>query len=209
MDRHSNRRIPRLIILEDDALIAIDLAETLEELGFEVAETVHNGPAALHALQSGPFDLAILDINLGGGMTGIEVAQRIQQEYPMPFIFLTALSDRTTLEAAKQTGPAAYLVKPFRPADLLTSIELAIHNFQRQQPAKLSLELLNEHAPTPLTSREKDMLQLLLDGNSNREIAEQLFLSIATVKSHFSNLYSKLGVRSRVAALAWLRTCLR
>jgi DNA-binding NarL/FixJ family response regulator len=200
---------PRLLIVEDDALIAIDLAETLEELGFEVGQTAHNGPDALRALHSEVFDLAIFDIDLGGGMTGIEVAARVEAIRPMPFIFLTALADRKTLAAAKATSPAAYLVKPFRPADLMTSIELAIHNFQQRQPQQLSLEILNQHVPTPLTARERDMLQLLLDGQSNQEMAESLSVSVPTVKTHLSNLYSKLDVRSRVAALAWLRTCMR
>ncbi|RMG63778.1 MAG: DNA-binding response regulator [Bacteroidetes bacterium] len=200
---------PRLLIVEDDALIAIDLAETLEELGFEVGKVAHHGPAALHALASESFDLAIFDIDLGGGMTGIEVASQVQAAQPMPFIFLTALADRSTLQAAKATGPAAYLVKPFRPTDLMASIEVAIHNFQRQQPQQLTLDFLNQHAPTPLTAREVDMLQLLLEGKTNQEMADSLFVSVPTVKTHLSNLYSKIGVKSRVAALAWLRCCLR
>jgi DNA-binding NarL/FixJ family response regulator len=200
---------PRLLIVEDDAMIALDLTETLEELGFEVGKTVHNGPDALNALHREVFDLAIFDIDLGGGMNGIEVAERVEAIRPLPFIFLTALADRQTLAAAKATSPAAYLLKPFRPHDLLASIELAIHNFQRQQPQQLSLDGLNQYSPTPLTARERDMLQLLLDGQSNQEMAQSLSVSVPTIKTHLSNLYSKLDVRSRVAALAWLRTCMR
>lgn len=200
---------PRLLIVEDDALITFDLAETLDELGFVVAKTAHNGSDALQALHNEVFDLAIFDIDLGGGMSGIEVAKQVAAIRPMPFIFLTALADRKTLAAAKATSPAAYLTKPFRPPDLLVSIELAIHNFQQHQPQQLSRERLNQHAPTPLTARECDMLQLLLDGQSNQEMAQSLSVSVPTVKTHLSNLYSKLDVRSRVAALAWLRTCMR
>jgi len=200
---------PRILIVEDDALIAQDLAESLAELGFEIGLVAYRAETARLALARERFDIAILDINLGGGESGLELARDLGRQHPMPFIFLTALADRNTLDAAKATGPAAYLVKPFKVVDLHTSLEVARYNFQRQHPQSLSLDRLNQLAPTPLTERERDMLQLLLDGHANQEIADRLSISIPTVKTHLSNLYTKLGVRNRVAALAWVRRNLR
>ena len=119
----------KILIVEDELLIAESLAAKLENLGYEVVDTVVSGEAAIQAFREWEPDLALLDIDLEGPMDGIEVAEAIHQLRPVPFIYLSDLSDRVTTKRAKYTGPAAYMVKPYNERELAVAIELALHKF--------------------------------------------------------------------------------
>ncbi len=194
---------PRVLVVEDDPITAHDLRQTLTDLGFNVPATIGNGLEVQAFIEKEQVDLALLDIQLSGSLSGIDIAHYINARRPIPFVFLTGLADYQTLDAAKLTLPAAYLTKPFRIMDLKASLELALHNFRRQyRPYRLTLEEVNAVALAVVTPREFDMLQLLLQGYSNRQIADELSVSLSTVKTHLYNLYSKLGVNNRTATLA-------
>lgn len=135
----------KLLIAEDDVVIAQNLALSLEEIGYEVCNTVSSGEDLLLQVHQHHPDLVILDITLEGKLDGIETAAILARSTQVPFIFMTALSDRETIDRAKQTNPHAYLVKPFDVRTLQSSIEVAIHNAAtRQQPEAPA----NEAAPT-------------------------------------------------------------
>ncbi len=119
----------RILVVEDNSIVAEDIVLSLKDLGYEVVEHVKTGEAAIQAAQSHRPDLIMMDINLKGQLDGIQAVEKINAESPTPVIYLTAYSDSKTFERAKVTGPAAYLVKPFVEKDLRISIELAIHNF--------------------------------------------------------------------------------
>jgi len=120
----------RILIVEDELLVAADLQDALERQGYEVPMAVRSGEVALRVLPEVQPDLVLLDINLKGALTGIETAARIRAWKPVPFIFLTGQSDRSTLDQALAQGPAAYLVKPFVERDLAIAVELALRNAQ-------------------------------------------------------------------------------
>jgi DNA-binding LytR/AlgR family response regulator len=123
----------RILIVEDELLVAADLQEALERQGYEVPAAVRSGEAALQVLPAVAPDVVLLDINLKGALTGIETAARLRALRPVPFIFLSGLADRATLDQALAEHPAAYLVKPFVERDLAIAIDLAVRNFR--QPA--------------------------------------------------------------------------
>ena len=195
----------RILVVEDDPIISFDIAKQLRNLDYEVLGQAYDAEAALEILAAKQPDLVLLDIDLGGGKNGIDIAQHLQREGTIPFIFLTSFADRGTLSKAKETQPSGYIVKPFKEQDLLTQIEIALFNHAQRSPATLNLERMNAKLLTPLTQREFELLSLLYEGNSNRKLAEILFVSPNTIKSHIRNLYLKLEVNSRTECMAKVR----
>jgi len=192
----------RIFILEDEALIAEEIASTLEILGYTVAGKSRSGDSALDKLASLQPDLALLDINVKGLMTGIDVAKIIREKYDFPYIFLTSYSDSATLEQVKPTMPYGYIVKPFTEQDLKSNIELALFKYaQEQKDIFPTLEEFNADLVSKLSNREYDIYKLMYEGLTYQEIADKLFLSINTVKSYQKTLYAKLGVKSRSEAV--------
>lgn len=150
----------RILIVEDELLVAADLQEALERQGYEVPAAVRSGEAALQVLPAVRPDLVLLDINLRGQLTGIETAARIRAALPVPFIFLTGLADRATLDQALAEHPAAYLVKPFVERDLAIAIDLAVRNFRRaaaSTDAGAAAEPIVAAAPGPATPAEPQL----------------------------------------------------
>ena len=116
-------------IVEDELVIARTILSTLEELGYNYFGPAINYTEALELLENNKLDLMLLDIQLSGKKDGIDVAQKINDLYQIPFIFLTANSDGETIERAKKVKPHAYIVKPFTKEELFAAIEIAFSNF--------------------------------------------------------------------------------
>ncbi|WP_299706584.1 response regulator [uncultured Pontibacter sp.] len=123
----------KLLIAEDDVVIAQNLSLSLESMGYQVCQAVSSGEELLLQVHQHQPDLIILDITLDGKLDGIETAALLAKSTRVPFIFMTAFSDKETIDRAKQTNPHAYLVKPFDARTLQSSIELAIHNASTRQ----------------------------------------------------------------------------
>lgn len=116
----------RIMVVEDQAIVAKDIKATLEGLGYEVPAVAHTGEDAVRKAAETVPDLILMDINLRGEMDGIEAVGRIREKADIPVIFLTAYSDQATLDRAKLTSPMAYLIKPFEESELRTAIEVAL-----------------------------------------------------------------------------------
>ncbi|MGA0556906.1 response regulator [Larkinella sp. VNQ87] len=123
----------QILVIEDEAILAMDLSDTLEEEGYYVVGIANNGRKALELFKTQRVDLVVCDIQLKGDWDGIETISQIQAIRPVPVIYTTALSDKKTLERAKQTLPSAYLTKPILINNLRIAIELALHNFSHKQ----------------------------------------------------------------------------
>jgi DNA-binding NarL/FixJ family response regulator len=198
----------RVLIVEDDPLIAEDIATALANIDYAVAGVAYDEEEALQVLDTVHPDIAILDINLNGGHEGIALAQLINQKYRLPFIYLTSYGDKATLELAKKTDPSGYLVKPFSEANLYASLHLAMHAYAQKNKANypdLVLALINARLNNALSEREFEVLQLIYAGVTNQEIAQRLFVSVNTIKKHINNAYLKLDVANRGSAIARLR----
>ena len=125
---------PRILVVEDEAIIASVIAGALRKFGYEVIDILNTGEAAAAtALEKRP-DLVLMDIRLQGDMDGISAAERIQEQADIPIIYLTAYADEPTLERAKRTKPYGYIPKPFQEIELKTTIEMALykHDFAIQ-----------------------------------------------------------------------------
>jgi DNA-binding NarL/FixJ family response regulator len=195
----------RVLIVEDDPVIAADIEIYLQSMDYFVCGKAYKMSRAFDLLSTTYPDIVLLDINLSGGQEGIDLGRFINEKYQIPFVFLTSYADKNTIQEAKQVEPAGYIVKPYNEKDLFAALEIALFNHAQSRKKNirtLSFEKLNEKLyPSVLTQREYDLLLLLIEGYSNQQICERLFLSINTIKSHLKNLYLKLGVNSRTAAI--------
>jgi len=123
----------RILIVEDEGIVALDLKSRLGLLGYEVAGTAADGERALQlAVQQRP-DLVLMDIRLEGAIDGIQAAQAIRRQCRVPVVFLTAFSEDSTLERAKLAEPFGYVLKPFDERELKTTIEMALYKHQADE----------------------------------------------------------------------------
>lgn len=122
-----------ILIVEDEAIVAMDLEQKLKVMGFEIIGRAMSGKQAMEVFKEKKPDLVLMDINLRGELDGIETVTQMAEIHSTPIIYLTAQADEATFLRAKKTLPAAYLTKPFNERNLQLSIELAIHNFAFQR----------------------------------------------------------------------------
>ena len=133
----------RVVIAEDEAIIRLDLKETLEEEGYDVVGETGRGDKAVELVRELRPDIAILDIKMPG-MDGIEAARHITKDRICGVLVLTAFSQREIIEEARDAGALAYLVKPFQKTDLIPAIEVAIGRFREMQALNGEVDALEE-----------------------------------------------------------------
>ncbi len=119
----------KIQIVEDEMIVALDMSERLKQAGYLITGISDNEKDAIKLFKKDIPDLVLLDISIKGDSSGIDVANVINSIRSTPFIYITAHADTLTVQKAKNTFPAAYLVKPFNTGSLLVSIELALHHF--------------------------------------------------------------------------------
>ncbi len=187
----------RILIIEDEPLIARDLKRICVKLGYQVAGIAYESTQATDMLHSRLYDLVLTDINIKGHQDGIEIGKLIREKYDKPFIYVTSFADNNTLTRAKETMPNGYVVKPFDEKDIYSSIEIALFNVQKQMKPEFSRAYLNEKLNVQLTKKEFEIVQDIVNGITNPQIASKYFVSENTIKSHIKNIYLKLDAHSK------------
>jgi response regulator NasT len=156
----------RVVIAEDEAIIRLDLKETLEEEGYEVVAETGRGDEAVELVREHRPDVAILDIKMPG-LDGLSAAREIAGERWSAVLILTAFSQRDLIERARDAGALAYLVKPFQKSDLFPAIEVALGRFKELKALHEQATSLEEQLETRKTvDRAKGQL---MDGNGLSE----------------------------------------
>ncbi|MFK7954356.1 MAG: LytR/AlgR family response regulator transcription factor [Ekhidna sp.] len=131
----------KILVVEDEPLIADDIADRLEKHGYEVVGIADKAETALEIIEKEKPELALLDVNIEGNVDGIGLAAQLD----IPFVFLTSYYDQKTLDRAKLTNPSGYIVKPFKERDLIANLEMARSrnkpvNDEKRPPEKLFLK---------------------------------------------------------------------
>lgn len=163
-----DKKTTRIVIAEDEAIIRLDLRETLEEEGYEVVADTGRGDTAIELVRQHQPDVAIFDIKMPG-MDGLDAARVVSSEKICPVVMLTAFSQREVIEQARDAGALAYLVKPFQKTDLVPAIELAIGRFLEMRTLSGERDALDEQLELrKLLDRAKG---LLIDQHSLTEQA--------------------------------------
>ena len=204
----------KILLIEDEFILASELAETLESEGYDVVLTADNGPEALDFFKENEVDLVLCDINIKGDWDGIETVTRLIAIKQIPIIYLTAFTDNETLERAKRTFPSAYIPKPYHITNLRMAIELAINNFAvKIQP---NIKILKDEKP------ENQLKEMFLQVNDDifikqnyqfvkfslNEIlyleADNIYTSIMTTQKKFvirqsiGNVHERLPIKNLV-----------
>lgn len=122
-----SNRPPRILVVEDESIVATDLERSLKRLGYDVLEPAASANEAIAAAEHGHPDLVLMDVRIEGDRDGIEAAAQLRRLFNLPVVYLTAYGDSPTLERAKRTEPLGYLLKPFKPRDLRSTVELALY----------------------------------------------------------------------------------
>lgn len=191
-----------ILIIEDELLVAQDIASRIKKLGYEIAGIKGDFEDAMNFLKIHSPSLILCDIMIDGNGDGIDIAEYVRKHKKIPLIFLTALSNKTTLERAKKSLPYGYIVKPFNTHDLLSAIEIALYKHSIEiEELQLSVEKINRISQSPLTEREYEILIDITKGYNNARISEDRFISVSTVKYHIGKLLDKLEVSNRAEAL--------
>ena len=130
---HNGMAAPlKVLVVEDEVIVALELQNHLERLGYDVVGSVTSGEKAVRQAAQLQPNLVLMDIRLDGDLDGIEAARRIRAAHDIPIIFLTAFGDEETLERAKETGPFGFILKPFKERELFATIEVALSKYRSE-----------------------------------------------------------------------------
>ncbi|MEG4497735.1 response regulator [Microcoleus sp. F10-C6] len=130
----------KILVVEDEVIVAEDIAGRLKKLGYVVTATVYSGEEAIQKAIENPPDLVLMDIVLKGDMDGVTAAEKIRAHRNVPTVFLTAYADDKTLQRAKLTDPFGYIIKPFQQHDLRVAIEIALHRHEIETKMREALK---------------------------------------------------------------------
>ncbi len=209
MNDTNGSRIIRVFILDDHEIVRRGVADLVNaEPDLEVVAEEGSAQQALRAVERFKPDVAVLDVRLEDG-NGIEVCRDIRSAHPeVACLILTSFADDHALVDASFAGAAGYVLKQIRSNDLIESIRkvangAALLDSATVRMAMSRLKESEEGAIATLTPQEHRIFDLIGEGWSNRQIAEELFLAEKTVKNYVSNLLAKLGMSRRTEAAAF------
>ena len=190
----------RILSVDDHPLLRKGIAALVNaETDMKLVAEASNGEEAIEKFRSHRPDVTLMDIQMPG-LNGIETIHQIQKEFPNArIIILTTYTGDAQLVRALKAGARAYLLKRQVHRELLETIR-AVHAGQRRVPQEMAAELM-DHARDDLTPREVDVLRLIANGNANKQIADQLSIGEASVKSYVANILAKLGASDRAHAV--------
>ncbi|MDP9007059.1 MAG: response regulator [Actinomycetota bacterium] len=176
----------RVVIAEDEAIIRLDLRETLEEEGYEVVGETGRGDEAVALVKEHEPDLAILDIKMPG-LDGLSAAREISGERRAAVLILTAFSQRDLVERARDAGALAYLVKPFQRSELVPAVEVALGRFKEMRALEAEIRGLEDQLEIRrVVDRAKGILtdiHGLSEGSAFSFIQRQAMLARSTMKA--------------------------
>lgn len=195
-----------IFLVDDHPLFRIGLRIVLDqEDGLKVIGEASDGFSAVEKIQDNPPDLSLVDVDLPG-ISGIRAVRMLRKAMPnMKILMLSTYDDERYISESMAAGADGYLLKCVDVQQLVKIIRSVFEGKEIVSPFLANLALKGktegmESQGEPLTLREKDILKAIIDGRSNKEISDALFISIETVKSHIKSIYQKLQVKNRVEA---------
>jgi len=150
----------RILIVEDEIIVALDMKARLIRLGYEVVGHAVTGDQAIQIVESRPADLALMDVMIEGGLDGIETATVLRERFNLPVVYISAYTDQTTLDRAKHTNPLGYLTKPFEDHELALTVEMALFKHKAEVRLQENERLLS----TTLGSLSDSVLSTDIEG---------------------------------------------
>ena len=197
----SDPSVIRILTVDDHPVLRKGIAALVNsEPDMKLVAEACNGSEAIEMFRLHRPDVTIMDLQMPG-MGGIEAIHRILNEFPAArTIVLTTYSGDVQVVRALKAGAQGYILKGNVHRELLEAIR-AVHAGKKKIPSELAVQLVDHSADDALTPREIDVLRLVAAGNANKQIADQLSIGEASVKSHVANILSKLGANDRTHAV--------
>lgn len=180
-----------VLIIEDELLVALDIEETVQYLGYSVVGAAGNPSEAKDFFLQHRPSLVLCDVNLNADQDGIELMKELHNIHSCQVIFLTAYHDEKTINRSLEIPDSQYLVKPFNANQLKVTLQLAA-----ARPGQ------NNNSPDFLSARELEIIRQMADGKTMHEIAGVLNLSYHTVTTHTKNIRRKMDVHSNLDVVA-------
>ena len=152
-------KLQSILVVEDELIVAKHIEKQLIKSGYKVTATVDNGKSALEEINRIAPDLILMDVRIEGDLDGIETSALINQKYKIPIVYLTAFTEKNTIDRAKTTEPYGYIIKPFSAKNLETTVEIAYHKFQIEKKLRDSESwLINtmDHLADAVITTESD-----------------------------------------------------
>ncbi len=202
----NEKKVIRVMLVDDHAVVRGGLSKFLQVYpDLDLVGEAENGAEGVQLAQRLQPDVVLMDLKMPV-MDGVAATRALREKCPQTrVIVLTSFAEDGMVQGALQAGAMGYLLKNLTASELANAIRAAYAG--RMTLSSEATEVLVHSATQPLvkadelTEREREVLGLMVEGLSNQEIADRLFLSLGTVKFHIGNIYSKLGVESRVAAV--------
>ncbi|MEU5631189.1 response regulator [Streptomyces rishiriensis] len=204
----SDEPLITLLIVDDHPVVRDGLRGMFESApGFRVVGEAANGVEALSAAATADPDVILMDLRMPGGAGVDAIRELTRRRARAKILVLTTYDTDSDTLPAIEAGATGYLLKDAPRDELFTAVRAAAEGRTVLSPAVATRLVTAVRAPRtpaaePLSAREREVLALVARGTSNREIARELFISEATVKTHLTHLYAKLGVNDRAAAVA-------
>lgn len=202
----------KIILVEDETLVRLGLCELLKlKETYEIVGQAEDGSGAVQLILQAPADVVLMDVRLPG-LSGVDVLKEVRDRgSATPIILVTTFDDDEMFFRAIQAGANGFIRKDSTLAELTACIDKVIAGERVFRPSvthgtRMAIEAFqprfeSSELPEPLTKKEAEVLALMTAGLSNKEIAESMGVAEATIKTHASAIFSKLGVRDRVRAV--------
>jgi DNA-binding NarL/FixJ family response regulator len=196
----SDLKLIRILTVDDHPLLRQGIAALVNaESDMKLVGEASNGSEAVEKFRLCRPDITLMDLQMPD-LNGVEAITLIRSEFPNArIIVLTTYTGDAQVSRALKAGAHGYILKRQVHRELLDGIR-AVHSGQKRIPSEIAADLV-EHAKDELTPREVDVLRLIAAGNANKQIADQLSIGEASVKSHVANILSKLGANDRAHAV--------
>ncbi|MFF8327054.1 response regulator [Rhodococcus qingshengii] len=197
--------IIRVFLVDDHLVVRAGLRALLNtQPDVEVVGEASSGEEAATAIPSASPDLVMMDLDMGTGMHGAEAIKRLRSDgVDVPVLVFTTYDTDADVVRAVDAGAIGYLLKDSTPDEIFGAVRGAVAGRSVLSPAVASRLVQQMQRPQEaLTARESELLSLLAEGMTNRELGKALFISEATVKTHLGHIYAKLGVDTRSAAVS-------
>lgn len=208
----------RVLIADDHVIVAESLSILIDTMdGIEVVGTAHNGWQVLTFLETNEIDIVLADLHMPL-MNGIETTIRVREKYPKVRVMLLTMSEEpAVIKEALVAGVDGYIMKRIEKKELELALK-TVANGQRYFSETVVMRLAqlpNQNTPSgkdevsetiPLTPREIEVMQLVIQDLSNAEIAEKIFIGVTTVETHRRNLMKKVGVKTALGLMRWAMT---